>query len=88
MKKINDHLQVGKLYTIYIPSGSRLIFDDIEYNDRDIFMILTSPQIITKSLFGIGPEKFINVKALVRDRVVNIDFKEYQINNFRKLVET
>lgn len=87
MKKINDHLQVGKLYRIYIPAGSRLIFDDIEYNDRDIFMILTKPKKIIKTLRNI-PEEFVNVKTLVRDRIVNIDFKEYQINNFRKLVET
>lgn len=80
-----DHLTVGKLYTIYIPSGSRLIFDDIEYDSEDIFMILTEPKKIIKTFRNI-PEEFINVKALVRDHVVNIDFKEYQLNNFRKVL--
>lgn len=87
MKKINDHLQVGKLYNIFIPAGSRLVFDDIEYYYEDIFLILTKPKKIIKTFKNI-PEEFINVKALVRDRIVNIDFKDFQINNFTKIVET
>ncbi len=87
MKKINDHLQVGKLYNIFIPAGSRLVFDDIEYYYEDIFLILTKPKKIRKT-FNMLPANFYNMKALVRDRIVNIDFKDFQINNFTKIVET
>ena len=87
MKKPYNHLQVGKLYNIFIPVGSRLVFDHIEYYNDDVFMILTKPKKIRKT-FNMLPENFYNMKALVRDRIVNIEFKEDQTNNFIKMVET
>ena len=75
-------LKVGGLYHIEIPPNSKLIFNNIEYFEDDIFMIVSKPVWKKDDI-----DAWYSVQALVRDRLIQIDFIDYQAQYF-KLVQS
>lgn len=73
-------LKVGGLYQIEIPPNNKLIFDKTEYFDDDIFMIVSKP--VRKKD---NKETWYSIQALVRDRLIQIDFIDYQAQYFKKI---
>ena len=76
-------LKVGRLYHIEIPPNSKLIFNNVEYFEDDIFMIVSKPVWKKDDI-----DAWYSVQALVRDRLLQIDFIEYQAQYFKEIVET
>ncbi len=81
----HQQLIIGQLYRIYIPYGSRLIFNGTEYSDKDIFMILTEPQ-KAGNVDNRYTDQYFSFKALVRDHVVNIMCPARQFINFKPII--
>jgi hypothetical protein len=73
-------LKVGGLYQIEIPPNSKLIFDEIEYFEDDIFMIVSKPVWKKDDI-----ETWYSIQALVRDRLIQIEFIDYQAQYFKAL---
>lgn len=76
-------LKVGGLYQIEIPPNSKLIFDEVEYFEDDIFMIVSKPVWKKDDI-----DAWYSVQALVRDRLIQINFLDYQAKHFKEIVET
>lgn len=82
---INKKIKVGKLYNIEIPPGKRLIFGDTEYYDDDIFLMLEKPKAVSD---GVTDNSWYEVKVLVRENVLNIQFLKHQITHFKEVKQT
>lgn len=82
---INKKIKVGKLYRIEIPPGKRLIFGDAEYYDDDIFLMLEKPKSFSD---GVADNSWYEVKVLVRENVLDIQFLEHQITHFKEVKQT
>lgn len=76
-------LKVGGLYHIEIPPYSKLIFDGIEYFEDDIFMVVSKPKWKRDEIYS-----WYSLQAIVRDKLITVDFIDYQAKHFKQIVET
>ena len=76
-------LKVGGLYNIEIPPNSKLIFDGIEYFEDDIFMVVSKPKWKRDEIYS-----WYSLQAIVRDKLITVEFIDYQAKHFKQIVET